>query len=124
MQKQETLVGIGSSLHCLIGEILFLAGVFGYRWGAPGIGFGLWLDQDDLTGLNVPQLFTRFFLDGVGLFPLQAIDLVLELLVFYLLLVNLLLKPDSLSSLAFINLHAIGAEDHLVTNENGKHANA
>ena len=100
--------------------MLFLVGTFRYSGGAFAVRFGLWLDQYNLTGFNVAQLFARFFLDGAGIFPLQAIDLVLELLVDRLFLVNLLLKADSLGSLAFVDLHAIGAEDHFVTNEHGK----
>lgn len=105
-------------------ELLFLVGTFRYSGGALAVRFGLWLDQYNLTGFNVAQLFTRFFLDGAGIFPLQAIDLVLELLVYHLFLVDLLLKADSFGSLAFVDLHAIGAEDHLVTYEHGKDSDA
>ena len=101
-----------------------MVGTFRYSGGAFAVRFGLWLDQYNLTGFNVAQLFARFFLDGAGIFPLQAIDLMLELLVDRLFLVNLLLKADSLGSLAFVDLHAIGAEDHFVTNEHGKDADA
>ena len=52
-----------------------MTGIFQLRWGTLGVRFDLRLDQHDLTGFNVPQLFARFFLDGVGIFPLQAIDL-------------------------------------------------
>ena len=103
---------------------LFLVCIFCHGGGTPGIGLRLRLDQDDLTGLNVSQLFASFFLDRARIFPLKAVYLVLQALVYYFLLINLLLQPNRFSTLALIDLHAVGAADHLVTNENGEHSDA
>jgi hypothetical protein len=49
---------------------LLLAATFSDDWGALAIKLGLRLDQYDLTGLHIAQLFARFFFDGTGVFPL------------------------------------------------------
>ncbi len=67
--------------QCLRAFRYLWVGIFSDCGGAPGIGFSLRLDQYDLTGLDVAQLLARFFFDCAGIFPLQAVDLVLELLV-------------------------------------------
>jgi hypothetical protein len=75
---EESPVGVTPvRAACLV--LLLWVGVFGYRGGP--FGFGWRLDQYDLTGLDVAQLFARFFFDCVGVLSLQAVDLVLELLV-------------------------------------------
>src|SRR5580692_9515500 len=103
---------------------LLLAGILGNGRSRSRIGLVLLLIQNHLARLHIAELLARFFLDDARIAALQGINLMLELLLLHLLLIDLALQALNFGSLRLPNLHAVGAEHDLISNEDGQQGNA
>jgi len=97
-------------------KALFLIAVFRHNWSLPGSRFGSLLEQNYFAGFYVAELFASFLLNHARVAALQGLHAILKLFVIEFAALDLLLQRLHFRPFALPDLHAIGAEDNLVSN--------
>src|SRR5580698_9696854 len=91
-------------------SVLFLGSILGHSGRPARIGLGSRFEQNYFARLHVAAL--------------QGVDLALQVLMLLLLAVDFLFHVADLGALGFPNLHSVGAEDDLVSDQDGQQGNA
>src|SRR5580698_5225447 len=105
-------------------SVLFLGSILGHSGRPARIGLGSRFEQNYFARLHVAELLASFLLDDAGVAALQGVDLALQVLMLLLLAIDFLLHVADLGALGFPNLHSVGAEDDLVSDQDGQQGNA